>query len=151
LTDEALITRLIDRGCIGENDKGKYTGKTKRVKDRFIARFQNQSYEIFLSFVECLRVDDKYSQLVAVLDDALAEYGHVVPSDDITVTTRDTSSTLIASAETTTQQDGKHWIDSYVHCFKGCTLYLPPEIQLSYCVISFLTCGGSYVIRGYSM
>ena len=104
LSDEALITRLIDRGCIGADDRGRYTGKTKRVKDRFIARFQNQSYELFLSFVECLREDEKYSQLVAVLDDALAEYGHVIPSD-VTTTTRDASPTPIESVETTTQQD----------------------------------------------
>jgi len=106
LTDETLITRLIARGCIGENDRGKYTGKTKRIKDKFIARFQNQPYELFLSFVECLREDDKYSQLVAVLDDALAEYGHVIPSD-VTATTSDTNSTPIKSIETITQQDGK--------------------------------------------
>jgi len=81
--DEALVSRLISSGCISEKDKDKYTGgkKTKRAKDRFIARFQNQPYELFLTFVKCLREDTKYSELVNVLDEALAEYGYVPPSD----------------------------------------------------------------------
>lgn len=81
LTDENLVSRLITSGCISEKDRDKYTGKTKRAKDRFIARFQNQPYELFLTFVECLREDTKYSELVNVLDKALAEYGYVPPSD----------------------------------------------------------------------
>ena len=80
LSDEALLGRLITRGCISEKDKDRYTGKGKRARDRFIARFQNQSYELFLAFVECLRADDKYSELVTVLDEALAEYGYVPPT-----------------------------------------------------------------------
>jgi len=55
--------------------------KTKCAKDRFIARFQNQPYELFLTFVKCLREDIKYSELVNLLDEALAEYGYVPPSD----------------------------------------------------------------------
>ena len=80
LADEALISRLITSGCISEKDRDKYTGKTKRVRDRFIARFQNQPYELFLAFVECLREDVKYSVLVTALDEALAEYGYVPPT-----------------------------------------------------------------------
>ena len=80
LSDEALLGRLITRGCISEKDKDRYTGKGKRARDRFIARFQNQSYELFLAFVECLRADDKYSELVTVLDESLAEYGYVPPT-----------------------------------------------------------------------
>ena len=76
LADEALISRLISRGCISEKDREKYTaGKTKRVKAGFIARFQVQPYELFLAFVECLREDSKYSELVTILDKTLAEYG----------------------------------------------------------------------------
>ena len=79
LTDEGLVSRLIASGCISEKDRDKYTGKTKRVRDRFIARFQNQPYEQFLTFVECLREDTKYTELVTVLDESLAEYGYVPP------------------------------------------------------------------------
>ena len=80
LADEDLVSRLIASGCIGEKDRDKYTGKSKRVRDRFIARFQNQSYELFLTFVECLREDTKYVELITVLDEALAEYGYVPPT-----------------------------------------------------------------------
>ena len=80
LSDEGLVGRLIASGCISEKDKDKYTGKTKRVRDRFIARFQNQPYELFLTFVECLRRDEKYVKLVTILDEALAEYGYVPPA-----------------------------------------------------------------------
>jgi len=104
LTDEALISRMIDRGCIKENDRGKYTGKTRRIKDRFIARFQTQPYQVFLAFVECLREDSKYSQLVKVLDDALAEYGAVTQTD-VTTLSCDTSPTPAQVTETTTQAD----------------------------------------------
>lgn len=80
LTDAGLISRLIDSGCISEKDRDKYTGKTKRVRDRFIGRLLNQPYELFLTFVECLRADIKYSELVSVLDEALAGYGYVPPT-----------------------------------------------------------------------
>ena len=83
LADEQLVSRLINSGCINEKDKGKYSGKTKRARDRFIARFQNQPYALFLTFVECLRGDPKYIELVNALDEALAEYGYVPPTSVI--------------------------------------------------------------------
>ena len=101
LADEALISRLITSGCISEKDRDKYTGKTKRVRDRFIARFQNQPYELFLAFVECLREDVKYSVLVTVLDEALAEYGYVPPTTGSHETV--TQSEDVPSMPTTTQ------------------------------------------------
>jgi len=79
LADEALVSRLIAGGCIIEKDKDKYTGKTKLARNRFITRLQNQPYKVFLTFVECLREDTKYSELVNVLDEALTEYGYVPP------------------------------------------------------------------------
>ena len=103
LADEALISRLITSGCISEKDRDKYTGKTKRVKDRFIARFQNQPYELFLAFVECLREDVKYSVLVTVLDEALAEYGYVPPTTVSGSHETDTQSEDVPSTPTTTQ------------------------------------------------
>ena len=103
LADEALISRLIASGCIGEKDREKYTGmKTKRIRDRFIARFQNQPYELFLTFVECLREDTKYSVLVTVLDEALAEYGYVTPTTVSGSHETDTLTTVSASHETGT-------------------------------------------------
>ena len=80
LADESFVNRLIASGCIGEKDRKRYTGSTKRARDRFIARFQNQPYELFLTFVECLREDAKYVELVTVLDEALAEYEYESPA-----------------------------------------------------------------------
>ena len=75
LTDETLIDRLIDRGCISEHDRGQYSGRSKRARDLLIARLRYQPFKVFLAFVECLRDDDKYAQLVKVLDEALDDYG----------------------------------------------------------------------------
>ena len=80
LADDQLVSRLISCGCISEKDKGKYSGKSKLARTRFIARFQNQPYKLFLKFVECLRGDPKYIELVTALDEALAEYGYVPPT-----------------------------------------------------------------------
>jgi len=75
LTDETLIDRLIDRGCISEHDRGQYSGRSKRPRDLLIARLRYQPFEVFLAFVECLRDDGKYAQLVKALDEALDDYG----------------------------------------------------------------------------
>ena len=98
LTDEGLVSRLVSSGCIGEKDREKYTGKTKRVRDRFIARFQNQPYELFLTFVECLREDTKYAKLVIVLDEALAEYGYVPPATSVPSESHETDTIHLQSA-----------------------------------------------------
>ena len=108
MADEALVSRLIASGCLSEKDRDKYTGKTKRVRDRFIARFQNQPYELFLVFVECLRGDEKYVELVTVLDEALAEYGYVpppmVPPTSVTES-RETDTTLLPPAPSLKKQE----------------------------------------------
>ena len=67
LADEALVSRLIAKGCISENDRTQYTGHTKQARNRFISRLQNQPYKVFLAFVQCLKEDAKYSELVAVV------------------------------------------------------------------------------------
>ena len=93
------VSRLIASGCISEKDRDKYTGKTKRVRDRFIARFQNQPYEQFLTFVECLREDTKYTELVTTLDEALAEYGYVPPPATSASESHEKDTTLLQSED----------------------------------------------------
>ena len=87
LADEALVSRLIAKGCISENDRTQYTGHTKQARNRFISRLQNQPYKVFLAFIQCLKEDAKYSELVAVVEAVLAE------SDHTTAPTTDTAST----------------------------------------------------------
>ena len=74
LSDEALVSRLIAKGCISEKTRAKYTGQTKMVRQRFVGRLQNQPYKVFLAFVECLKEDAKYSELVTTVEAIMAEY-----------------------------------------------------------------------------
>ena len=77
LSDEALVSRLIAKGCMSERTRAKYTGHTKQARQRFIGRLQNQPYKVFLAFVECLREDAKYSELVAKVEAILAEHSTI--------------------------------------------------------------------------
>ena len=101
LADEALVSRLIAKGCISDNDKAKYTGRTKLARNRFITRLQNQPYKVFLAFVECLKEDTKYSELVAVLEATLAEFDCTPPMTTSETTAPEDSISLDPSPTTT--------------------------------------------------
>ena len=75
--DHALVNRLIASGCVSEKLLHSDAYVSKDVQRKYFAWFQNQPYELFLKFMECLRGDEKYSKLVRMLDRALAE--HVDP------------------------------------------------------------------------
>ena len=98
LSDEALVSRLITKGCISEKTRAKYTGRTKMARQRFINRLQNQPYKVFLAFVECLKEDAKYSELVAMVEAILTEYN----------STPAPSTADIASATTPSTQTDKN-------------------------------------------
>ena len=76
LADEGLVSRLIAKGCISENDRTQYTGHTKQARRRFISRLQNKPYKVFLAFVQCLKEDAKYSELVSMMEAILTEFDH---------------------------------------------------------------------------
>ena len=83
-SDQALVNRLIETGCANEELKHNNMHLSKKIQKRYIAWFHNQSYELFLNFLECLRRDDKYSKLVHMLDKALTEY--IDPSECCSIT-----------------------------------------------------------------
>ena len=98
LSDEALVSRLITKGCISGKTRAKYTGQAKMARQKFVCRLQNQPYKVFLAFVECLKEDAKYSELVAMVEAILAEHNGTPAA----------STTDILSATTTSIQTDKN-------------------------------------------
>jgi len=72
--DQALVNRLIASGCVSEEFIHNNSCFSKKEQNKYFAWLKNQSYELFLNFLECLRGDEKYSKLVYTLDGALAEH-----------------------------------------------------------------------------
>jgi len=72
--DQALVNRLIASGCVSEELMHNDLHFSKIAERKYFAWLKNQSYEVFLNFLECLRGDKKYLKLVNILDRVIAEH-----------------------------------------------------------------------------